>query len=299
MYYFSIENIKQRVNAVFKQFVCMVQFGLQQNHAMIDIGANLASAAFTPDFKAVLARAQAAGVTSIVATGTSLDASIAVAKLVESASPMPIFTTSGLHPHVASSASKEALDTIERLARNTTCVAVGETGLDYDRMRSTKAEQQASFSAHLDIAKRVNKPLFLHCRDAFDDMHAMLLNHGGDAVVHCFTGTRSQARAWLDLGYDLGITGWLTQDRRASDLQDAVKYIPMDRLHIETDAPYLLPSTAPRVPPMVKTKTGWRCEPMHLRFVLDAVCHYKSIASGQFTTILRANAKRLFGDTLV
>ena len=171
-------------------------------------------------------------------------------------------------------------------------------------MRATKAEQQASFSAHLDISKRVGKPLFLHCRDAlndshaFEDMYAMLAPHGGHAVVHCFTGTRSQARAWLGLGYDLGITGWLTQDRRAADLQDALKFIPLDRLHIETDAPYLLPSTAPRCFPMVKTKTGWRCEPMHLRFVLDAVCQYKHINAIELTDILRANAKRLFGSSL-
>lgn len=266
---------------------------------MIDIGANLASAAFTPDLDAVLARAYAAGVTSIVATGTSLSASLAVAKLMESKHPVPIFSTSGIHPHTASSASKEALATIERLAQHPTCVAVGETGLDYDRMRSTKAEQQASFGAHLDIAKRVNKPLFLHCRDAFEDMHAMLLNHNGNAVVHCFTGTRSQARAWLDLGYDLGITGWLTQDRRAADLQDAVAFIPLDRLHIETDAPYLLPSTAPRVAPMVKTKTGWRCEPMHLGLVLAAVAHYKSVKPFELAKVLRVNAKRLFGDSVV
>lgn len=266
---------------------------------MIDIGANLASAAFTPDLPAVLARAHAAGVTSIVATGTSLTASIAVAKLAATRHPMPLFFTSGLHPHVASTATREALATIERLAANDACVAIGETGLDYDRMRSTKGEQQASFAAHLDIAKRVNKPLFLHCRDAFDDMHAMLVPHGGQAVVHCFTGTRSQARAWLDLGYDLGITGWLTQDRRAADLQDAVKFIPLDRLHIETDAPYLLPSTAVRGAPMVKTKTGWRCEPMHLGLVRSAVAHYKNTTPDEIDEILRTNGKRLFVDRLI
>ena len=266
---------------------------------MIDIGANLASAAFTPDLNAVLARAHAAGVTAIVATGTSLSASLAVAKLVESPHPVPIFSTSGLHPHVASTASKDALATIEHLATHPACVAVGETGLDYDRMRSKKAEQQASFAAHLDIARRLGKPLFLHCRDAFDDMHAMLLSHRGNAVVHCFTGTRSQARAWLELGYDLGITGWLTQDRRAADLQDAVAFIPLDRLHIETDAPYLLPSTAPRVAPMVKTNTGWRCEPMHLGLVLAAVAHYKCITPFELAKVLRVNAKRLFGDGII
>jgi TatD DNase family protein len=266
---------------------------------MIDIGANLASAAFTPDLPAVLARAHAAGVTSIVATGTSLAASIAVAKLAATRHPMPLFFTSGLHPHVASTATLDALATIERLAANEACVAVGETGLDYDRMLSTKDEQQASFAAHLDIAKRVKKPLFLHCRDAFDDMHAMLVPHCGPAVIHCFTGTRSQARAWLDLGYDLGITGWLTQDARAADLQDAINFIPLDRLHIETDAPYLLPSTAVREAPMVKTMTGWRCEPMHLALVLASVAHYKKMHPLALAEILKTNGKRLFGDRLI
>lgn len=266
---------------------------------MIDIGANLASAAFTSDLPAVLARAHGAGVTSIVATGTSLSASLAVAKLVQSHSPVAIFTTSGIHPHVACTATKDDLATIERLAKHEACVAVGETGLDYDRMRSTKAEQQAAFAAHMDIAKRLGKPLFLHCREAFDDMHAMLAPYGGQAVVHCFTGTRSQARAWLDLGYDLGITGWLTQERRATDLQDAVKFIPMDRMHIETDAPYLLPSTAVRAAPTVKTKTGWRCEPMHLGLVLNAVAHYKALDPLELKKMLQTNGQRLFGPCIL
>ena len=266
---------------------------------MIDIGANLASAAFTSDLPAVLARAHAAGVTSIVATGTSLPVSIAVSQLVESTHPMPIFTTSGIHPHAASTASDNTLAAIEHLAHHNACVAVGEIGLDYARMRSTKAEQHASFLAHMDIAQRVGKPLFLHCRDAFDDMHAMLMAYKGRAVVHCFTGTRSQARAWLDLGYDLGITGWITQDRRAADVQDAVKFIPLDRLHIETDAPYLLPSTAPRVAPVVKLDGKWRCEPMHLGLVLQAVSYYKNKPHDEVAKALRANGKHLFGNQLV
>ena len=266
---------------------------------MIDIGANLASPAFAKDLRSVLDRAHAAHVTSIVATGTSLEAIQSVARIAGQSHPMPVLCTSGIHPHSASTATVAALENIEELARKNACVAVGETGLDYDRMRSTKQEQQASFAAHLDIARRVNKPLFLHCRDAFDDMHAMLSGYTGNAVVHCFTGTRSQARAWLDLGYDLGITGWLTQDRRAADLQDAVKFIPLDKLHIETDAPYLLPSTATRAAPMVKTKTGWRCEPMHLPLVLKAVAHYKSIKPATLADVLRANGKRLFGEQVV
>lgn len=263
---------------------------------MIDIGANLASPAFAPDLDAVLARAHAAGVNAIVATGTSLSASQDVAALATRSHPLLVLHTSGLHPHVASSATSAALTEIERLAALPTCVAVGETGLDYDRMRSTKHEQQTSFAAHLDLATRLGKPLFLHCRDAFDDMHAMLKSHNAKAVVHCFTGTRSQARAWLDLGYDLGVTGWLTQDRRAQDLQDAVQYIPLDRLHIETDAPYLLPSTAVRAAPMVKTKMGWRCEPMHLGLVLQAVAQYKKTSHTVLARTLRANAQRLFGQ---
>ena len=159
---------------------------------MIDIGANLASPAFAKDLRSVLDRAHAAHVTSIVATGTSLEASQSVARIAGQSHPMPVLCTSGIHPHSASTANVAALENIEDLAGKNTCVAVGETGLDYDRMRSTKQEQQASFAAHLDIARRVNKPLFLHCRDAFDDMHAMLSGYTGNAVVHCFTGTRSE-----------------------------------------------------------------------------------------------------------
>jgi TatD DNase family protein len=121
---------------------------------------------------------------------------------------------------------------------------VGETGLDFNRDFSPRPTQVTVFETQLQLAAKTGKPLFLHERDAFDTQYDILKNQRNtisNAVVHCFTGKESELRAYLDLGLYIGITGWICDERRGQELQRIVRYIPDDRLLIETDGPYLLP----------------------------------------------------------
>ena len=123
-------------------------------------------------------------------------------------------------------------------------LAVGETGLDFNRNFSPPQAQVAAFEAQLDIATEFHKPLFLHERDAFDRQYQILASraqHLPPTVIHCFTGSDQALRHYLDLGFYIGITGWLCDQKRGKLLRELVSQIPQERLMIETDAPYLLP----------------------------------------------------------
>jgi TatD DNase family protein len=169
------------------------------------------------------------------------------------------------------------------------CVAVGECGLDYNRMFSPKQDQRVAFEAQAVAAVRLDKPLFLHCRDAFDDFQAMLRDAaaaGAHGVVHCFTDGAAQAEAFLALGFDIGITGWVTDAARGTALRDALRVIPADRLHLETDAPYLRPKNAGKTRPYN--------EPALLPFVARAVAELKGMDEAALAAQTVANSRRLF-----
>ena len=145
-------------------------------------------------------------------------------------------------------------------------VAVGECGLDFNRDFSPRDQQRSCFAEHLDLAASSGLPMFLHERDAFDEFLKMM-NEARDkisrAVVHCFTGTMQQAKAYLDLDLHLGITGWICDERRGKHLREVVKAIPVNRLMIETDAPYLAPRD-------YRPKIN-RNEPKYLPHILEVV----------------------------
>ncbi len=153
--------------------------------------------------------------------------------------------TCGIHPHGADRARSEDFARIrEIVSGNDRIVAVGECGLDYDRMFSTRENQIRCFDHQIKIAEECGKPLFLHEREAADDFIARFKKHGEickHSVVHCFTGTKETLQRYLDMGFYIGITGWICDERRADALREAVKYIPLNRIMIETDAPYLTP----------------------------------------------------------
>lgn len=212
-------------------------------HDLIDIGANLTHASFDKDRDDVLQRAIAAGVGRQIVTGTTLEASrdaVALANL----HPGVLYATAGVHPHHAQELDDDTLTALGELAKEKTIVAVGECGLDYFRNYSPHDAQLTAFEKQLNLAIEVQKPVFLHQRDARNDFVAQLRNMfdripGG--VSHCFTGTREEMRTCLDMGLYIGVTGWICDERRGHDLQDAVRYLPLDRIMLETDAPYLLP----------------------------------------------------------
>ncbi|MES3025795.1 MAG: TatD family hydrolase [Pseudomonadota bacterium] len=259
--------------------------------AMIDIGANLTNQRFHADLDAVLERAQQAGVCRIVVTGTSERASTEALALVRRY-PAYLRCTAGVHPHDASSWNEASAAAIARLARQPEVVAVGECGLDYNRMFSPEREQLRCFEAQLALAVELQKPVFLHERDAHDAFFGLLKQYRPalkGAVVHCFTGTLAQMREYLDLDCHIGITGWVCDERRGDELREAVKYLPLDRLMIETDAPYLPPRHVRPKP------AANRNEPMYLGAVLETVAAICAQPMPALAAQVRSNTEAFFG----
>ena len=154
--------------------------------------------------------------------------------------------TLGIHPHHAKDARPEHWDIFIEKAALPGVVAIGECGLDYNRDFSPREVQRSVFERQLSIATELKKPVYLHERDAFDHQHQLLAQYlpalpGG--IAHCFTGDAVQMKSYLALGLYIGVTGWLCDERRGSSLRDAVQQLPLERLILETDAPYLYPKT--------------------------------------------------------
>jgi TatD DNase family protein len=230
---------------------------------LVDIGANLTHRSFDADRASVIARAGLAGVTQLIVTGADLASSQAAVELAKS-HPQSLFATAGVHPHHAAAYSPAVDTSIRALAASAEVVAVGECGLDYYRNLSPREAQLAAFAAQLDIAATLGKPVFLHQRDAHEDFLAVLrdtLPRIAKAVAHCFTGTREQAKAYLDMGLYIGITGWLCDERRGQELREAARYIPASQLMLETDAPYLLPRDLPTA---AKSRRNEPCNLPHI-----------------------------------
>jgi len=258
-------------------------------HNLVDIGINLSHRQFGSDRDLVIARAQAAGVRRMLVTGTGVASTRAAIELAR-AKPGVLFATAGIHPHDASTASPEALQELAGLARSPEVRAVGECGLDFDRDFSPRPAQEAAFEAQLDLACELRRPVFLHERGAHDRFLAILSRFRprlGPAVVHCFTGAGPELDAYLALDLHIGITGWICDDRRGAGLRPLIARIPADRLMIETDAPFLMPSVA-KAP-------GRRNEPAFLVHVLEAVARAAGRPADQVAAETTRTAEAFFG----
>lgn len=258
---------------------------------MIDIGINLTSAQFDKDAQAVLARAFDAGVSGIILTGTSLDASARSGVIAQSDKARLSFTA-GAHPHYAKTWTRQSKAQFERLWADEQCVAVGECGLDYFRDLSPRPVQRAAFEAQLQAALEQGLPAFMHCRSAFEDFLAMVTSfvaQGGRGIVHCFTGNTEEVLAYQALGLHIGVTGWVTEKGRGKDLRDAVPHIEASKLHLETDAPYLTPRNHPKM-----AAGRHRNEPAYLEWVAKEVASLRSVPLAQLKEQSEANSRALF-----
>jgi len=248
---------------------------MDEPHPLVDIGVNLAHRSFRADRRQVIERAFAAGVRKMVITGTSVAAS---KEGIEIAREYPgrLFATAGVHPHDSRNCTEATVPELRRLAAHQEVVAIGECGLDFNRDFSPRAQQEKWFEAQIALAEELQKPLFLHERDACQRFCEILAagRKRVPAVLHCFTGTREELEAYLHMGLHIGITGWICDERRGLNLRGLVREIPLDRLMIETDAPFLAPRTMP-----AKPKDG-RNEPAYLTYVLRTVadCLAKPLA---------------------
>ena len=201
-----------------------------------------------------------------------------------------VYGTAGIHPHNADSAKKEDFDLIAKyVAENPKIVAVGECGLDYDRMFSTKENQIRCLEKHIVIAEKLNKPLFLHEREAASDFAKRFKAHPDickKSVVHCFTGNKKTLEKYLDMGFYIGITGWICDDRRANELRDAVSILPLDRVLLETDAPYLIPKNVKGL--------GRVNLPQYIKYVAKDLAKYMKADEEELVLKAKENTERVF-----
>jgi TatD DNase family protein len=255
---------------------------------MIDIGANLAHESFAHDLPQVLARAAEAGLTALILTGSCPQSNVVVQRLVQQVSPLPLYATAGLHPHHAEQWNAAFQQQLAALLP--TALAAGECGLDYFRDLAPRAQQREAFIGQLQLAAAQQKPVFLHQREAHEDFLAILKDHPAHGVVHCFTDTPEAMHAYLDLGFYIGITGWVCDERRGQHLQAAIKTLPDDRLLIETDAPYLLPRNAPKA-----LRKAHRNEPAYLPYVVEKIAELRGQSAAHVRRLSVENAWRCFG----
>ncbi len=261
---------------------------------MIDIGVNLLNAQFDEDRPQVVARARQAGVEPLV---ISTDLAMSKAALA-CARSLDLYATAGVHPHDAKDAPADLLDRLLTLARDPRIVAIGETGLDFNRNFSPPDVQRRVFARQLEAAAEAALPVFVHDRDSAGEVASMLAGRstGVDAVVHCFTGTRAELEAHLTNDCHIGITGWLCDPKRGVELAELVPLIPPERLLVETDAPFLLPKLGlPSWPPAdVARRHKRRNEPMLLKLVVARLAALRDEDPATLAATAAANARRLF-----
>ncbi len=224
---------------------------------VVDIGINLTNKAFRNNWKDVIRRAVNAGVYRILLTGTSIESSRESLKMArewyETEGGIPnLFVTVGVHPHEAKFWTEDSSTHLRKLLEDPFAVAVGECGLDYNRNFSSKADQIRALREQLEVARDLHYPIFLHEREAHNDMIKVLdetfqpkLIRGleemfqPNIVVHCFTGTQEEASTYIKRGYYLGFTGTICKKERGEHLQKLILSLPLEKLMVETDAPYM------------------------------------------------------------
>jgi len=267
----------------------------------VDICVNLDNKQFAEDADRVIQRASEAGVSILVLTGTDLSSSQNNVTRCQQQTPdgPGLFCTAGIHPHDAAGVDNDWLQELEQLAASPWVKAIGETGLDFNRNYSPRERQEDVFSGQVQLATKLGMPLFVHDRDSDGRVLELLQQFATtEVVIHCFTGNAQDLNGYIDAGYYVGITGWVADKRRGQPLRDIVHLIPDERLLIETDAPFLLPHTAPDH--VVRSLTGnpkhkRRNEPALISYVATALAEARGQTMAHVAQCSARNATRLFG----
>ena len=254
--------------------------------AWFDAGVNLLDSRF--DAAEVINRAKEAGVEKLCVITTHPNEWAPAFSLYQRF-PEHLCYTIGVHPHNAKDVTAHHFEQLKALAQQEGCVAVGECGLDFNRDFSPRPTQIRVFEAQLAIAQEIGLPVYLHERDAFEQQLALLRRYmpslkGG--IAHCFTGNAEQVQQYLALGLYIGITGWVCDEKRGQDLRDAVAHIPLNKLILETDAPYLFPKT---LRPRKRNN-----EPAFLPHIANQLGEYLKLETDKLRNCSYANACELF-----
>jgi TatD DNase family protein len=258
---------------------------------LVDTHAHLDFSKFDADRQAVIERARAAGVTTIVTVGTDLASSHRAVELAREYKA--VYASVGMHPHDAKKLDGATLAQLRELAQKPKVVAVGEIGLDYYRNLSPRDAQRRAFQAQLAWAARLGKPVIIHDRDAHDEVLEALISWaaglenstlaGRLGVLHTFSGDLEMAKRAIDLGFYISISGPVTY-RNARQLPDIVRALPLDRLLVETDCPFLAP----------EPHRGKRNEPAYTRLVAERIAELKGVSFDDLARATTDNAQRLF-----
>jgi len=252
---------------------------------MIDSHCHLDAAYFSAERARVLERARQAGVTAFVCVGVGRGTAAAQEATALASAEADVFATVGVHPHDAAVTTEADWTDLERLARAPRVVGVGETGLDYHYEHSPRDVQQLAYRRSIALARAANLPVVSHVRDAHLDAAAILAEEAPAAggVIHCFTGGVAEARAYLDLGHYLSFSGILTF-KNAGNVREAAAFAPLDRILLETDAPYLAP-----IP-----HRGGRNEPAFIVETLSTLAGLRGLPAAEIDRATSENTRKVF-----
>jgi TatD DNase family protein len=254
---------------------------------MIDSHCHLDFAEYASDRGEVLARARGAGVSAFVCIGSGRDTASAREAVALAAAEGDVFAAVGVHPHDVKGMSEEDWRELEGLARAPRVVGVGETGLDYHYDHSPRDVQRAAYARFVALARAARRPVISHVRDAHEDAARILREAGAPevgGVIHCFSGGVDDARRYLDLGHHLSFSGILTF-KNAGPIREAAAFAPLDRILVETDAPFLAP-----IP-----HRGKRNEPAFIVETLRVLAEVRGAAVADVDAATTENTRRLFG----
>lgn len=255
--------------------------------ALIDTHCHVQTEEFDSDREAVLDRARGAGVETLVVVGGAGDLSANDKAVALAERRAGLFATVGMHPHDAKDAGAEAMDRLRSLAGHPKVVAIGETGLDFHYEHSPRQVQRDMFERFVAMALETRLPIVVHNRESDREVAETIRDRGKGkltGVIHCFSSDADAARSFLDLGFYLSFSGIVTF-RNADALRDVARWVPLDRLLVETDAPFLAP-----VP-----KRGQRNEPAHVRFVAETLARVRGVDVEEVAHATSRNARTLFG----
>jgi TatD DNase family protein len=254
---------------------------------LIDSHAHIDFPQFADDREAMLVRARDAGVGTLLAIGTGpgpekLDAALPFAEQHDW-----IYTSVGIHPHEAKEVTPQHLDELARLAQHPKVIAWGEIGLDYFYDHSPRDVQATVFRSQMELAHTAKLPIIIHCRDAWEDCLALIEQHwrptGLAGILHCFTGTLDHAKRGLDMGFLISFAGNSTYPK-TQNIREVAKEIPLDRMLIETDSPFLAP----------QPYRGKRNEPAYVVEVAKTLATVRNLAPEEIAAATAANFRRLF-----
>ena len=256
----------------------------------IDIACNFTHDSFKDNLDEVLNNAEHAGVDKFVLLCASLD-DIDPIKVIQNNTPEKFFISAGIHPHHATEILEINYDALFNKLKSINPNAIGETGLDYFRNISPPDIQKKSFGMHIEIAKELNLPLYLHQRDAHSDFIRIIkenISNFPKFVVHCFTGTQAELDEYLELGAYIGLTGWICDAKRNIDLRKSIKNIPIEKMMIETDSPYLIPKNL-----ILKPKKNIN-EPKYLPHIANEICELTGYELEELKSATSNNAIKFF-----